>query len=60
MFGITGQAHFIRTTDKHHMESAQYFWKLVAKNEASPYKKITKQKYCIRFVKVKKQILGLE
>ena len=31
MFGITGEAHFIRTTDKHHMESAQYFGNLLPK-----------------------------
>ena len=46
MFGITDEAHFIRTTDKHHMESAQYFWKLVAKN-GFIYKKNYEAKYCI-------------
>ena len=46
MFGITDEAHFIRTTDKHHMESAQYFWKLVAKN-GFIIKKNYEAKYCI-------------
>src|SRR3989338_2950544 len=30
MFRITEEAHFIRTTDKHHIESAQYFCKYSA------------------------------
>ena len=46
MFRITEEAHFIRTTDKHHIESAQYFWKLVAKN-GFIYKKNYEAKYCI-------------
>ncbi|MCX6751510.1 MAG: methionine--tRNA ligase [Candidatus Nomurabacteria bacterium] len=46
MFGITEEAHFIRTTDKHHIESAQYFWKLVAQN-GFIYKKNYEAKYCI-------------
>lgn len=46
MFGITDEAHFIRTTDKHHVESAQYFWKLVEKN-GFIYKKNYESKYCI-------------
>ena len=46
MFGITEEAHFIRTTDKHHIESAQYFWKLVAQN-GFIYNKNYEAKYCI-------------
>jgi len=46
MFGITDEAHFIRTTDEHHERSAQYFWKLVAKN-GFIYKKNYEAKYCI-------------
>jgi methionyl-tRNA synthetase len=46
MFGITEEAHFIRTTDKYHVESAQYFWKLVAQN-GFIYKKNYEAKYCI-------------
>ncbi len=46
MFGITEEAHFIRTTDKHHLESAQHFWKLVAQN-GFIYKKNYEAKYCI-------------
>ena len=58
MFGITEEAHFIRTTDKHHIESAQYFWKLVAKN-GFIYKKIMKQNIVL-VVKVKKTDSELE
>ncbi len=45
MFGITEEAHFIRTTDEHHIKSAQYFWKLVAQN-GFIYKKNYEAKYC--------------
>ncbi|MFA6585876.1 MAG: methionine--tRNA ligase [Candidatus Paceibacterota bacterium] len=46
MFGVTEDIHFVRTTDKHHVESAQYFWELVAKN-GFIYKKNYESKYCI-------------
>lgn len=46
MFGITEEAHFIRTTDEHHEKSAQYFWKLVAQN-GFIYKKNYEAKYCV-------------
>ncbi len=46
MFGITSEAHFIRTTDRHHVQSAQYFWKLVDKN-GFIYKKNYEAKYCM-------------
>ena len=46
MFGITEDAHFIRTTDPHHIKSAQYFWGLVAKN-GFIYKKNYEAKYCV-------------
>jgi methionyl-tRNA synthetase len=46
MFGITEEAHFVRTTDKHHIKSAQYFWELVDKN-GYIYKKNYEAKYCI-------------
>jgi methionyl-tRNA synthetase len=46
MFGITEEAHFVRTTDKHHIESAQYFWNLVKQN-GFIYKKNYESKYCI-------------
>jgi len=46
MFGITEEAHFIRTTNSGHVKSAQYFWKLVAQN-GFIYKKNYEAKYCI-------------
>jgi methionyl-tRNA synthetase len=46
MFGITEEAHFIRTTDPHHIKSAQHFWELVAKN-GYIYKKNYEAKYCV-------------
>lgn len=46
MFNISQDIHFVRTTDKHHVESAQYFWKLVEKN-GYIYKKNYEAKYCI-------------
>ncbi len=45
MFGMSDDVHFVRTTDKHHIESAQYFWKLVEKN-GFIYKKNYETKYC--------------
>lgn len=38
--------NFIRTTDKNHMEAAQYFWQLCDKN-GDIYKKNYKIKYCV-------------
>jgi len=46
MFGVLEDVHFVRTTDQHHIESAQYFWKLVEKN-GFIYKKNYQAKYCI-------------
>jgi len=46
MFGISEDAHFVRTTDEHHEKSAQYFWKLVAQN-GFIYKKNYEAKYCV-------------
>lgn len=37
---------FVRTTDKHHIEAAQKFWKLCEKN-GDIYKKMYKVKYCV-------------
>ena len=38
--------NFIRTTDKHHIEAAQAFWKICEKND-DIYKKKYKVKYCV-------------
>ncbi|NTU66473.1 MAG: methionine--tRNA ligase [Candidatus Moranbacteria bacterium] len=38
--------HFIRTTDKNHVEAAQEFWRLCDKS-GDIYKKIYKVKYCV-------------
>ncbi len=46
MFGVSEDVHFVRTTDPHHIKSAQYFWKLVADN-GFIYKKNYEAKYCI-------------
>lgn len=46
IFGVSDDIHFIRTTDEHHIKSAQYFWKLVAQN-GFIYKKNYEAKYCI-------------
>ena len=46
MFGISDDAHFIRTTDKHHESAAQEFWKRVSKN-GYIYKKNYEAKYCV-------------
>ncbi|MEI8224049.1 MAG: methionine--tRNA ligase [bacterium] len=45
-FGITEQAHFIRTTDAHHEAAAQAFWKRVQEN-GYIYKDTYKAKYCV-------------
>ncbi|HEY4478498.1 MAG TPA: methionine--tRNA ligase, partial [Candidatus Paceibacterota bacterium] len=46
ILNITGDNHFIRTTDKRHIEAAQEFWK-ICKNNGFIYKKNYKIKYCI-------------
>lgn len=46
MFGISEDAHFIRTTDEHHIKSAQEFWNRVNKN-GYIYKKNYEAKYCV-------------
>ncbi len=45
-FGISEDAHYVRTTDKIHREAAQYFWRKVAEN-GFIYKKNYQTKYCI-------------
>lgn len=45
-FGITNLAHFIRTTDEHHVKAAQEFWKRVSDN-GYIYKKSYQAKYCV-------------
>lgn len=45
-FGITSSAHFIRTTDEHHVHAAQEFWKRVDQN-GYIYKKTYQAKYCV-------------
>lgn len=46
MFGVVDDIHFIRTTDKHHKEAAQEFWKRVFDN-GYIYKKTYEAKYCV-------------
>jgi len=46
MFGVSEDAHFVRTTDEHHEKSAQEFWKRVAQN-GFIYKKNYEAKYCV-------------
>ncbi len=43
---ISPDVNFIRTTDAHHIKSAQAFWKL-CKNQGFIYKKNYKIKYCV-------------
>jgi methionyl-tRNA synthetase len=43
---ISPDIHFIRTTDEHHIQAAQEFWKLCAAN-GDIYKKQYKVKYCV-------------
>lgn len=45
-FGVLETVHYIRTTDKHHVEAAQEFWKRCDKN-GYIYKKNYQAKYCI-------------
>ena len=46
MFGVSDDAHFIRTTEERHEKAAQEFWKRVAEN-GYIYKKNYEAKYCI-------------
>ena len=46
MFGTSEDVHFIRTTDRHHQEAAQEFWKRV-QNNGYIYKKNYRTKYCV-------------
>ncbi|HUD04335.1 MAG TPA: methionine--tRNA ligase, partial [Candidatus Paceibacterota bacterium] len=45
-FGISEDAHIVRTTDAHHEKAAQEFWKICKKN-GYIYKKAYKVKYCV-------------
>ena len=46
ILNLRHDVHFIRTTDAHHIKSAQAFWKLCDKN-GYIYKKKYKAKYCV-------------
>lgn len=46
LLGISSDINFIRTTDKHHIEAAQEFWRRVEKN-GYIYKKHYSVKYCV-------------
>lgn len=46
MFGISEDIHFVRTTDEHHIKSAQEFWRKVS-NNGYIYKKNYESKYCV-------------
>ncbi len=46
IFGVTKDIHFIRTTDEHHIKSAQAFWNKVQEN-GYIYKKNYASKYCV-------------
>ncbi len=46
LLDISPNIHFTRTTDKHHISSAQAFWKIVEKN-GYIYKKNYQTKYCV-------------
>lgn len=46
LLGISPDVNFIRTTDSHHIMSAQAFWKL-CKEKGYIYKKNYKIKYCV-------------
>lgn len=46
LLGLYEDLHFIRTTDEHHIKSAQYFWNLCKAN-GDIYKKNYKIKYCV-------------
>jgi methionyl-tRNA synthetase len=45
-FGVLPEAHYIRTTDEHHVNAAQAFWKICFDN-GYIYKKNYQAKYCI-------------
>lgn len=45
-FGVSEDAHFIRTTNEYHIAAAQEFWRRVAEN-GYIYKKAYKAKYCV-------------
>lgn len=51
-FGISDDAHFVRTTDEHHIAAAQEFWKRVSDN-GYIYKKTYQAKYCVGCEEVK-------
>ena len=46
MFGMDADLHFTRTTNEHHIKSAQEFWKRVSDN-GFIYKKNYQAKYCV-------------
>ena len=46
MFGISEDINFVRTTDEHHIKSAQEFWRKVS-NNGYIYKKNYESKYCV-------------
>ena len=46
LLNLSKDIHFIRTTDKNHIKSAQQFWK-ICKENGYIYKKNYKIKYCI-------------
>ena len=46
LFGISPDTHFVRTSDPHHISSAQEFWKRVSDN-GYIYKKNYQTKYCV-------------
>lgn len=45
-FGVSEDTHYIRTTDVHHIEAAQEFWRRCDKN-GFIYKKNYQAKYCV-------------
>ncbi len=45
VLGLSGDIHFVRTTDGHHVSAAQEFWRRCNKN-GFIYKKLYKTKYC--------------
>ncbi|MEQ1500391.1 MAG: methionine--tRNA ligase [Parcubacteria group bacterium] len=44
--GVSEDIHFVRTTDEHHIKSAQEFW-TICLNNGFIYKKNYKTKYCV-------------
>ncbi|MFA6524224.1 MAG: methionine--tRNA ligase [Candidatus Paceibacterota bacterium] len=46
VLGISEDVHFVRTTDEHHIKSAQEFWK-ICKENGYIYKKTYQAKYCV-------------